>query len=440
MLELIFLLLFIMLTTLALYLKLKHRKNRLIFWVAAVIGCSGLTGLQIILEKEIIPAVSGEGNANMLGLIYYMTGGLNLFINTFPYYGILVFYLLYNGMMKYDRWVIAGLSLPIWITLITSTDISKNYLDTAFLSIWGFIYTVTIFFLATYSIVVEKESRLRRHHIAIAFIFCVPLAVLNAFQFASSGLSDRILIFIPYLICISFVVMMFLYVRGVFLGIKKRSIHTIRASTVLIHHSLKNSIGKIKLNSLNIRRSLERQQYDEIEAYIAQLLATHDAMLKTMSKISQAVNDTTVLYKEEVDLADLLDEVVASLRSYPNIQLVTNYSSAILSADRMLLTECLHNICNNAVEAMKEIGEIRIHLEKRKTKALLTIKDTGHGMNNVQIHNVFEPFYSNKQRTRNHFGLGMYQVKKVIDAHDGKIEIKSAPGKGTTVMLTFKLN
>lgn len=436
--NIMFLLLFIGLTSIGIYLRIRNNKNRLMFWVAAVIVCCGLVGLQVILEKQILPRLDMSTDSLVPAMLLYITGALNLFINTFPYFAILVFYLLFNGFMRYDRWLIGGLSIPIWVTLFLSSNLSKNYLDTTFLSFWGLAYTIGIFSLAIFSIVIEKEPHYRLHHFVIAIIFCIPIAVLNVFHFASSATSDRILIAIPYILVLCLIIILLLYVRGAFLGIKKKSIQMVHISTVLTHHSLKNSIGKVKLNSLNIRNSLEQKQYEHIDNYVGNLLDIHDTMMQTMSNISRAVSNQLVLQKQETDMAAIVSDVVNGLRRDSTVTIDIDCPSTIVVVDRLLLTECIQNICNNAIEAIKDTGTLRIKLQQRRKKVHLTISDSGCGMDRLQVHNVFEPFYSSKQRTRNHFGLGMYQAKKVIDAHNGKIDIKSARGKGTTVTVTLK--
>src|SRR5690606_35760615 len=196
--NIMFLLLFVGLTSIGIYLRIRNNKNRLMFWVAAVIVCCGLVGLQVILEKQIIPRIDMSTDSLVPAMLLYLTGALNLFINTFPYFAILVFYLLFNGFMRYDRWLIGGLSIPIWVTLFLSSNLSKNYLDTTFLSFWGLAYTLGIFCLAVFSIVIDIEPHYLLHHCSIAAICCIPIAVLNVFRIASSATSDGMLITTPY--------------------------------------------------------------------------------------------------------------------------------------------------------------------------------------------------------------------------------------------------
>ncbi|WP_157213489.1 ATP-binding protein [Paenibacillus senegalensis] len=120
------------------------------------------------------------------------------------------------------------------------------------------------------------------------------------------------------------------------------------------------------------------------------------------------------------------------------IEIDRQYGRKTLWLDKAMITECLQNIFNNAVDAMNEEGTLRIHLESGKGKTRISISDTGSGMDSIQLQNIFEPFYSTKHKSGRHFGMGMYQVRKVMAAHKGKVEVKSKPGQGTTVTLIFK--
>lgn len=110
------------------------------------------------------------------------------------------------------------------------------------------------------------------------------------------------------------------------------------------------------------------------------------------------------------------------------------------------LSKILMNFYTNGVEAMAEGGVLTISTEEKVlTKeyagyevippgkyATLTISDTGIGMSTGEINRVFEPFYTSKIMGRSGTGLGMAVVWGTVKDHDGYIDIKSKPGKGTT--------
>lgn len=110
------------------------------------------------------------------------------------------------------------------------------------------------------------------------------------------------------------------------------------------------------------------------------------------------------------------------------------------------LSKILMNFFTNGVEAMLEGGVLTISTEKTLlTKeytgyeiippgeyAKLTISDTGIGMSTGEVNRVFEPFYTSKIMGRSGTGLGMAVVWGTVKDHDGYIDIKSKPGRGTT--------
>lgn len=433
-----FFLMFVSLTSVSIYLWVNHRRNRLIYWASLVILCAGLAGLQMFLEKSWVPYATEQVlNVNIIRASTIVTSLLNMFINTFPYYGMLLFYLIYNGIYTYQKWIPILASIPPVLTLLFYTDLMANRVDNGFVAAWGLCYVCLIASLAVRPIIQADDFKERVNHASIAIVFLVPLITLNIYHFSSSPVSDQLMAMIPYICITSLLLITIFYLRDAFLGVRRKSIHTVHVGTGLIHHSLKNSIGKIKLNALNIRKNVQAGQYQKIEAYVENLLHTHESMMAMMAKVSYATSDKLGPKQEMQDISVILDEVLESVEALPNIRVEKQYVPTFLFLDRILIAECLQNICNNAVEAMRENGSLHIALEKRAQKVLLTIRDTGHGMNSIQLQNIFEPFYSTKHRSGKHFGLGMYQVKKVIEAHRGKVEVRSTPNKGTVIVLTF---
>jgi signal transduction histidine kinase len=208
--------------------------------------------------------------------------------------------------------------------------------------------------------------------------------------------------------------------------------------TALLHHSFKNAIGKVKINAWNIRRSLSKQKYDEVDQYVQNLFATCEHMLGMMAKVSQIVRDKLVIHPEQAELGELMDGALGVLDSVPGVKVVKRYEAATASLDKALVTECLINLIQNAVDAMQGEGTLTLSVKKQRRHVLISVTDTGVGMSKREMAQVFEPFYSTKGRTGKNMGLGMYYVQKVMEAHKGKVLLDSEAGKGTTVSLMFK--
>ena len=88
------------------------------------------------------------------------------------------------------------------------------------------------------------------------------------------------------------------------------------------------------------------------------------------------------------------------------------------------------NLINNSIEAMDENGRLEINFTQDSDYYITEIIDNGRGISKQDMKKLFTPFYTTRQRGT---GLGLSIVKKIIDEHQGKIEIESNKGKGTRV-------
>jgi two-component system, NtrC family, sensor kinase len=109
-----------------------------------------------------------------------------------------------------------------------------------------------------------------------------------------------------------------------------------------------------------------------------------------------------------------------------------------LYVDRYRIQTALMNIIQNALEAMPQGGEINISVQNLSPKNFesITIIDTGAGMTPDMIEKVCEPFFSTRQ-DEGLRGLGLAIVRDIIKVHGGTMEIKSAPGQGTSIILNL---
>lgn len=98
------------------------------------------------------------------------------------------------------------------------------------------------------------------------------------------------------------------------------------------------------------------------------------------------------------------------------------------------IQEAFLNIIKNAIEAMPNGGKLVIGVDTGKRGVEIKITDNGIGMDAEARGNLFMPFYTTKD---NSFGFGLFEVKRILDEHDGTINIESEVEKGTTVTITF---
>ena len=123
-----------------------------------------------------------------------------------------------------------------------------------------------------------------------------------------------------------------------------------------------------------------------------------------------------------------------------DIRLATELASdppAVLGNDAELRT-ALTNLIFNAVDAMPEGGTLTLSTRLAQEEAVIEVSDTGMGMTNEVKARALEPFFTTKAGSGT--GLGLASVFGTMQRHGGTIDIQSAPGEGTTVILRFLLD
>ncbi len=143
-----------------------------------------------------------------------------------------------------------------------------------------------------------------------------------------------------------------------------------------------------------------------------------------------------------VDLGELLEEVLLLVehRSHPaELKVVREFGDALPArVDPQQLRQAIWNLCINAVQAMPEGGELRVGGRllpgSNPARLQLWVSDTGHGIAEGDLPQIFEPFFSTKQEGS---GIGLALVYRVVQDHDGQIEVRSQPGGGATFLLTL---
>lgn len=111
-----------------------------------------------------------------------------------------------------------------------------------------------------------------------------------------------------------------------------------------------------------------------------------------------------------------------------------------ISVDKSLIFQVLNNLISNAIKFSYPNSEITVSMEKINGNITIKVTDQGQGIPSEEIKYLFIPFKTTSIKpTGNEMstGLGLFLSKKIIDAHNGYIEVESSPGKGTTFNIVF---
>jgi len=137
------------------------------------------------------------------------------------------------------------------------------------------------------------------------------------------------------------------------------------------------------------------------------------------------------LKKTETDLNNVLSASLQDLDGLRGLALTQDCQSIPrILADPEQLQKVLTNLLLNAKEAVNGSGEIRVRTAQENGWVLLSVADNGCGMSREFMHrSLFRPFQTTK---KSGLGIGMFHSKAIIDAHQGRIEVESQLGEGTT--------
>jgi signal transduction histidine kinase len=102
-----------------------------------------------------------------------------------------------------------------------------------------------------------------------------------------------------------------------------------------------------------------------------------------------------------------------------------------VSADRYLLERAVLNLVSNACEASPRGSEVRVVVTSDGARAAIAVEDEGSGIDPERLPRLFDAFVSTK-RTGAHVGMGLPNVKRIVDAHGGTVAAESAVGAGAT--------
>ena len=211
-------------------------------------------------------------------------------------------------------------------------------------------------------------------------------------------------------------------------------------------HEFKTPISTIKISSEVFLNHPLIKEDQRLSNYAKIIKEQNDRLNKQVEKILQLVKiekDVFELEKEVIDLAPLIEQIIEGCRARVSqqngtIDFLMEGTSFKVKADRLHLSNVLYNLVDNAIKYCKTSPKIKIKLGQVHDKITLTIEDNGIGIEPDFQTRVFEKFYrvpTGNIHDVKGFGLGLYYVKKIIDLHQWKVFLKSALGKGTTILL-----
>jgi len=143
------------------------------------------------------------------------------------------------------------------------------------------------------------------------------------------------------------------------------------------------------------------------------------------------------LYTEVKDMDRLSSEVVAEFVKLKPDLVMYNGEPVFSRVDGEEIKKVIVNLIQNALEASNEQRPVTVATSRENGSVCIRVSDAGGGMTEDYLKNhLFRPFRTTKQTG---LGIGLYQCRQIVEAHDGKIEVKSEIGKGTVFSVYLPL-
>ena len=168
------------------------------------------------------------------------------------------------------------------------------------------------------------------------------------------------------------------------------------------------------------------------------------ALIGDIIRLSQ-LDEGVEMPRESVDLLEVARQAEQDLQSAAekkHIAVSVEGKSAVVPGVRQLLYEVLYNLCDNAIKYNVEGGSVNVTVEDRDGKGVVTVADTGIGIEPQDQSRIFERFFrvdKSHSKASGGTGLGLSIVKHAVQYHRGEIRLHSQPGQGTQIQVLLPM-
>ena len=201
-----------------------------------------------------------------------------------------------------------------------------------------------------------------------------------------------------------------------------------------VAHEVKNPLAGMLLYAMHLRSKAEGKLAEGELALVDKIVGTINHLTDTVEQVLDFARPIRIaprpadVNRVVADVLQLVEPQMSSHRIERRVELGERGCCAVL--DEASVRSALMNLVLNAIQAMPDGGTLSVKTSASDAALLVEVADTGCGMTEEQLANVFEPFYTTRSQG---LGLGMPYARKVIEQHGGAVSVRSRPGAGTTI-------
>lgn len=214
--------------------------------------------------------------------------------------------------------------------------------------------------------------------------------------------------------------------------------------TANVSHELKTPLTAISgyaelLEGGMVSEDKQNHFYHEIRKNADRLLA----LINDIIKLSELDRVDHGIAFEQIDLYEVAKECVNELSvsaKLKDISIDIDGKERSIHGNRELIKELIENLVQNAIRYNNPGGKVMVTVNTIDNSTCLIVKDNGIGIPAADQQRVFERFYrvdKSRSKATGGTGLGLAIVKHIVEIHDAKLQLDSAPGVGTTISVLF---
>src|SRR5438067_1653982 len=228
----------------------------------------------------------------------------------------------------------------------------------------------------------------------------------------------------------------------------ERSFATLRRFTADASHELKTPLTVLRagVERAITTPNLPQDTFATLEETLQEIKRMTE-LVEALLTLARADEGIAPLHREPVDLRGLVDEVretgeLLAEEAGVQMEVTTPAEPVVVSVDATRIRQLVLNLLTNAVKYTPAGGSVRLQLGPANGKLTLSVADTGIGIAPGDLPHIFDRFWrADSARTRTGVrpgaGLGLAICKWIAEAHGGKIDVMSRPGRGTTFTVTL---
>ena len=224
---------------------------------------------------------------------------------------------------------------------------------------------------------------------------------------------------------------------------KQERMATIGETAAMVGHDLRNPLQVIyMLESRLSRASRQLMKNKDIEPITKELELIKTNLSEQTGYMNKIVSDLQDFSKsisiqvEDVDMESMVVDVIRTMNVPENVEVSINFEmgSNQVQIDGNYFRRVIVNLLTNAVQAMPDGGKLSVKGEKIDGNTSINVSDTGTGISEENMTKLFTPLFTTKAKGT---GLGLAVCKRIVDAHNGSINVESVEGEGTSFTINI---